>query len=143
MASECRDGILRPLLVQLAETGALLDYEVRGVRSVRQRRRLGYFDTPDGQKRLVSAAEEERDPRSGVPTGADAGRPFETAVTVRRRGDIVLPVTIAFKFEGRPAERLVWDGQPRAGSASISPGPSGSSGSTSIPIAHRCSTSTG
>jgi hypothetical protein len=113
VASEVSGRDLRPLLVQLAETGALLDYEVRGVRSVRQRRGLGYFDAPDGQKRLVSAAEEERDPRSGVLTGADAGRPYETAVTVRRRGDIVLPVTIAFKFEGRPAERLVWDGAAR------------------------------
>jgi hypothetical protein len=33
-----------------------------------------------------------------------------TAVTVRRDGDLPIPVAIAFKFAGRPVERRTWDG---------------------------------
>ncbi len=33
-----------------------------------------------------------------------------TAVTVRRSGDLQMPVVVAFKFAGRPVERRNWDG---------------------------------
>jgi hypothetical protein len=33
-----------------------------------------------------------------------------TALTVRRDGDLPIPVTVAFKFAGRPVERRTWDG---------------------------------
>ena len=33
-----------------------------------------------------------------------------TAVTVRRAGDLQMPVVVAFKFAGRPVERRNWDG---------------------------------
>jgi hypothetical protein len=36
-----------------------------------------------------------------------------TAVTVRREGDLQLPVSVAFKFAGRPVERRTWDGAAR------------------------------
>jgi hypothetical protein len=36
-----------------------------------------------------------------------------TAVTVRRDGDLAIPVTVAFKFAGRPVERRTWDGAGR------------------------------
>ena len=42
-----------------------------------------------------------------------SGNAITNESTVRRRGDIVLPVTIAFKFDGKPVERMVWDGQSR------------------------------
>jgi len=32
---------------------------------------------------------------------------------VRRAGDVVMPVEIAFKFEGTPPERQAWDGSAR------------------------------
>jgi hypothetical protein len=100
---------LRPLLVQFFETGALLDYEVRSVRSRRQPARVGYVEGPGGERRLIRPerdgrrAEDEEDPKA----------PYDTTVMVRRRGEIVLPVTIAFKFEGKPVERVVWDGAAR------------------------------
>jgi hypothetical protein len=37
----------------------------------------------------------------------------ESRVLVRRHGEIVFPVTIALKFEGRPVERVAWDGADR------------------------------
>jgi hypothetical protein len=95
---------LRPLLRQLIESGALLDYEVRAASSRRQRPGAGYFDDAQGGRRLVPI----EDPSGGAERG-----PYESSFVVRRRGDIALPVTIAVRFEGRPVERIVWDGQAR------------------------------
>jgi hypothetical protein len=36
-----------------------------------------------------------------------------TAVTVRREGDLQIPIVVAFKFAGRPVERRTWDGASR------------------------------
>jgi hypothetical protein len=36
---------------------------------------------------------------------------FRSVVVVRRSGGVRLPVEVAFKFEGRPVERLQWDGR--------------------------------
>ena len=36
-----------------------------------------------------------------------------TAVTVRRQGDLQIPIVVAFKFAGRPVERRTWDGVAR------------------------------
>jgi aminopeptidase N len=68
--------------------------------------------------------------------------PRFTAVTVRREGDLQIPIVVAFKFAGRPVERRTWDGV-GGGRASRSPTPSRSSGWTSIPIARSRSTSRG
>ena len=95
---------LRPLLHQLVESGALLDYEVRAASSRRQRPGAGYFDGANGARRLAPVED---------PSGAAERGPYESSFVVRRRGDIALPVTIAVKFEGRPVERIVWDGQAR------------------------------
>jgi Peptidase family M1 domain len=39
--------------------------------------------------------------------------PGFTAVTVRREGDLQIPIVVAFKFAGRPVERRTWDGMAR------------------------------
>jgi len=36
-----------------------------------------------------------------------------TTVTVRREGDLQIPIPVAFKFAGRPVERRTWDGVER------------------------------
>ena len=36
-----------------------------------------------------------------------------SAVTVRREGDLQIPIVVAFKFAGRPVERRTWDGVAR------------------------------
>lgn len=88
---------LQPLLRQLFETGALLDYEVRSVESERLHPAAGLVDG-----KLVEPVDE-----------APEDAPYETTVVVRRRGEIALPVAIAFKFEGRDPERVTWDGTDR------------------------------
>jgi hypothetical protein len=87
---------LTPLLKQLFETGALLDYEIASVRSEPQVPAAGRIDG-----RTVAVA----DPPEHAP--------FETRVLVRRRGEVVLPVTIAFTFEGKAPERVTWSGAER------------------------------
>jgi hypothetical protein len=38
---------------------------------------------------------------------------YATTVIVRRRGEVVFPVEVAFKFAGKPPERQTWDGRAR------------------------------
>jgi hypothetical protein len=38
---------------------------------------------------------------------------YDTRVVVRRRGEAILPVVVAFKFEGKAVERQTWDGVSR------------------------------
>ena len=45
--------------------------------------------------------------------GAITQEPAHTAVTVRREGDLQIPIVVAFKFAGRPVERRTWDGVAR------------------------------
>ena len=45
--------------------------------------------------------------------GEIAQEPAHTAVTVRREGDLQIPIVVAFKFAGRPVERRTWDGVAR------------------------------
>jgi hypothetical protein len=65
----------------------------------------------------VEAARKESEPGGGEkrPRRASAATTpiFESTVIVRRRGEIVIPVDIGLKFEGRPVERIRWDGQSR------------------------------
>jgi hypothetical protein len=49
----------------------------------------------------------------GSVTSVEEEGQFATRVTIRRRGEIVLPVDILFKFAGKPVERVRWDGEPR------------------------------
>ena len=104
VASQVAGRDLRPLLVQLAETGALLDYEVQQASSHRRSRPAGYFEQAGGARELKSRKNDD---------DVDANSPYETTVTLRRRGELAVPVTVAFRFEGGRVERVVWDGQER------------------------------
>jgi hypothetical protein len=80
---------------QVVESGDVLDYEV------------------------ASVATEREPPFRGVAEGdpadpaAEPSPPFVSRVLVRRRGEVAFPVEIAFKFEGREEERILWDGSER------------------------------
>ncbi len=102
VASEVSGRDLRPLLTQLFESGALLDYEIGEARSERAVEPAGYLDGPKGRT-LVP----ERDP------GSSGSGPFVTTVVVRRRGDVVLPVPIEVTFRDGHVERLTWPGTER------------------------------
>jgi hypothetical protein len=77
----------------------VLDYEVASLTSNHVAGGRGLFDR-DGKR--VEAGQE---------TGTGKTPTYRSSVVVRRRGDVRMPVEIAFKFEGRPPERVGWDGQ--------------------------------
>jgi len=90
---------LSPLITQLFDKLGVLDYEVVDVESEPVPPPAGHLD---GQKTVVAKA----------PPAEDG--PYRTTIDLRRRGEVTIPVDIAVKFEGRPPERLSWDGvEPR------------------------------
>lgn len=89
---------LRPFVAQVFDGRGVLDYEVASVASQPVTPWQGLTD--DGRR--ISRRDAERH--------AAAGSLFESTVVVQRLGDVVVPTEIAVKFEGRPAERVPWDG---------------------------------
>jgi hypothetical protein len=69
----------------------------------------GVFDSPKGRETITEADAAKKD----ADLAKNKKQPFETIVLVRRRGDAYMPVDVAFKFEGKPVERLTWDGRDR------------------------------
>jgi len=105
--SEATGKDLRPLLGPVLYRGDILDYELGTVTSTPTRPAAGYFDTPKGR---TLTTQDEADAKAAAGNHAPQ---FDTAVIVRCREDNVWPVEIAFKFEGKPAERVWWDGSTR------------------------------
>jgi hypothetical protein len=93
---------------QAVEGHEVLDYEVARVSSVPVRASPGYFDMPKGRT-LTSTADANRQEEAAPPDAR--GRTYTTNVIVRRRGNFVFPVVLGLKFEGKPLERVEWDGQ--------------------------------
>ncbi len=79
----------------------ILDYEVAEVSTREVRPARGVFE--GGGARTGSDASQ----------GQAASRSYESTALVRRRGEIALPVDIAFKFAGQAPERVRWDGRER------------------------------
>ena len=87
----------------------VVDYEIGAAGSVRVAEPRGVMDGANGRETVTEevAAKRERQAAS-----QKAGT-YETTVVVRRRGEMYVPVDVAFKFAGKPVERLTWDGRER------------------------------
>jgi Peptidase family M1 domain len=109
VANEVSGRDLTSWLSQFIDRGLVLDYEVGDATSEEALPVAGYVDGPKGRT-FVSLADAER---AAADKGDTAAREYDTRVVVRRQGEAVLPVEIAFKFEGKPVERTSWDGQAR------------------------------
>jgi hypothetical protein len=85
-------------------SSSLCDYAI-GVENERPRKALGYVDSPKGEPELAARhVEQERD--------GDAG-PWESVVTVLRKGEVRMPVEIRVETsDGRVIEEA-WDGRER------------------------------
>jgi hypothetical protein len=81
----------------------ILDYAVGAVSSRRVEPTRGVVEV--GGKRTTAAG-------TKIEAKAEPAR-FESRVLVRRLGGMTFPVQIALKFEGRPVERVAWDGRDR------------------------------
>jgi hypothetical protein len=100
-ASEVSGRDLTSFFDQTIRHAGVLDYEVASASTRGASPARGVVER-DGKRVTSDAA------RS---TAADAG--YESTVVVRRRGEVMLPVDVAFKFKGRPPERVRWDGRER------------------------------
>ncbi len=86
----------------------VLDYDIATVVSEPVAQPRGVFDTADGRTTISDV-----DARKAAEEGRKAGVQYETRVVVRRTGGVFFPVEVAFKFEGKPVERVTWDGRDR------------------------------
>lgn len=102
--SEVSGRDLRPLLRTMFERGERMDYAVASVTSDPVEPDAGYLDAvgKPATARLTGMAAASATPAL-----------YDTRVVIRRRGEIALPVVIAFKFAGKAVERQTWDGASR------------------------------
>jgi hypothetical protein len=106
VANEISGRDLRAVMTQIVDRGDIVDYEVGDVTSELAVPAAGLVDGPKGY-RFVS----EED---AAKAQAEQEHPnYDTRVVVRRRGEAILPVVVAFKFEGKAVERQTWDGVSR------------------------------
>jgi hypothetical protein len=106
VANEVSGQDLRWFFDQAVEGTAVLDYEVSRATSERVRADMGHLEGSGGRTFVAWKDAREQDKAS-----QDAPGQYESTVIVRRRGDFVFPVDVAVKFEGKPAERITWDGR--------------------------------
>jgi len=87
----------------------VVDYDIGAAGSVRVAEPRGVVDGAKGRQTL---SDDEATKRERQAEQQKTGL-FETTVVVRRRGEVYFPVEVAFKFAGKPVERLTWDGRDR------------------------------
>ena len=95
---------------QVVRGTEILDYEVGPVSSTRVSGPRGVIDGPKGRQTTTNA--DARKQAAAEASGKSSAR-YETRVIVQRKGGVVFPVEVAFKFEGKPIETQVWDGRDR------------------------------
>jgi hypothetical protein len=106
VANEVSGRDLRAMMTQIVDRGELVDYEVGEVTSDLAVATAGYVDGAKGREFVSQADADEAVEKQEHPD-------YATRVVVRRRGEAILPVVVAFKFEGEPVERRSWDGVSR------------------------------
>jgi hypothetical protein len=106
VANEVSGRDLRAMMTQIVDRGELVDYEVGDVRSELAVPPAGFVDSPKGREFVSQAEADDALDKQEHPN-------YDTRVIVRRRGEAILPVVVAFKFEGKPVERQTWDGVSR------------------------------
>jgi hypothetical protein len=94
---------------QVMHGTGVVDYDIGSAKSVLVAEPRGVFDGPKGRTVANESDAAKRD-RQAVEKKTDQ---YETTVVVRRRGEVVIPVDVAFKFDGLPAERLSWNARER------------------------------
>ena len=87
----------------------VVDYEIGAAGSVPIKEPRGVIDGAKGRQTVTDEDAAKRDRQADdQKTGQ-----YETTVVARRRGEVYFPVEVAFKFAGKPEERLTWDGRDR------------------------------
>lgn len=111
VANEVSGRDIASQLAQVIDEGKVADYEIGSVSSKLATPPAGLLDGPKGRTFVSQAdAEKQRDAPDAVAKGQAL---YDTKVIVRRRGEAIMPIEIAFKFVGVPVVRQTWDGQQR------------------------------
>ena len=105
VASEVSGRDLTSFFQQAILGGQVLDYAVDAVSTQPAGTPRGVFEK-NGKRETLSDTAKTDDKATKDNKG-----PYESRVLVRRLGDFVVPVEIALKFEGKPVERVRWDGR--------------------------------
>jgi hypothetical protein len=106
VANEVSGRDLRAMMTQIIDRGELVDYEIGKVTSQLAEPPTGFVDGAKGREFVSQADADEALDEQEHPS-------YDTRVVVRRRGEAILPVVVAFKFEGKDVERQTWDGVSR------------------------------
>ena len=102
VVSEVAGRDMSGFFAQTTERPGIVDYEVSSVTSVRAEEPRGVFG--EGQARKTVTLEEARKREEGAD---EAGtRRWRSKVTVRRRGEVVLPTSLRLEYEGGSAQTL-------------------------------------
>lgn len=98
---------------QFVYSSNVLDYAVDGVSSNKVRPNLGVFDDSFGKHFEVT--EKDREKQEKKDSKAKKGEPamYESEVTVRRLGEVIVPVDVKVVFENGETYNTVFDGQYR------------------------------
>jgi hypothetical protein len=109
VAQEVSGRDLRWFFEQTVERPGIVDYEVASVESIRAPEPRGVLER-DGRREAVGG---EKAARREGEADRSKGRPWESTVLVRRRGEVMLPVDVELRFEGGALEQRAWDGRDR------------------------------
>jgi hypothetical protein len=105
VASEVAGRDLRGYFDATVRGTDILDYEIGAISSEKVKPSYGVFER-DGKMVAVTKKEAEKQVKEGAIQ-------YESVILVRRRGEVIVPVEIELKFEGKPPERQHWDGNDR------------------------------
>ncbi len=87
---------IAPLAAALLRTSGVLDYAVESIETVHEPDLVGRTER-DGEEIMIAAQDAER--RRGEP---------QTAVVVRRRGEVIVPVRLQVTREDGPPDEVTW-----------------------------------
>lgn len=88
----------------------ILDYEIASVSTTKIPVQYGVFEK-DGKWTTISLKDAEKQAKADEKK--KVAPLYESVVVVRRRGEVIFPVDIDLKFEGRAPIRQQWDGRDR------------------------------
>jgi Peptidase family M1 domain len=102
VVSEVAGRDMSGFFAQTVERPGILDYEVSSVTSERIAEPRGVFG--EGASRTIVTADAARAKEKSADEGA--GRRWRSAVTVRRRGEVVLPTSLRLEYEGGAVQTI-------------------------------------
>jgi hypothetical protein len=103
VVSEVAGRDMSGFFAQATERPGVVDYEVSVLKSERAKEPRGVFGEGAGRKEVSAKQAREKQEAADAKGG---GRPWHSSVTVRRRGEVILPVSLRLEYEGGSSQTL-------------------------------------